>query len=1036
MTGPSTPEPGATPEPVQDALTVLTVKRGVMAKRHKWLPEGRWKTADEPEGDQFTWHELVVTDIHTLAQALGSLERDTKSIVIRDVPIDGIDLVVRRLAHAAKDGTPPSFERHHVGRRWVMLDIDKAPPPPPEVATGPCVEAVEWTIREYLPAPFHGVTCFYQWSGNAGVKPWTDGVRLHLWFWLSGPVCEEAWRAWAVPTPHVDQTIFDRVHIHYTAHPIFDGAPDPISERSGLLEHRLDQVAVEMFLDEAGSLMLVDAPTWCARQAVRVELDADTQAERYLGHLPEATNRRQAWAQKKLEESIREILSLPKGSRNDLIFRIVLAVGRVVDAGGLDRSDTLRALEDAAVAVGDSPNKDRDVTRRAFERGLNDPRDLSHIGTEPVRPKAETHKPEAETHKGPEPHKAQAPKVELADYYCTKDRRLTVDGRAITRDEGRWQIGKQVVPGVQGAPQPDAAVPVGFYITPWGVGAHTNGDKAVPIVPCPVFVQGRCYDVHARSYALLITWRDPAGWHRRLIPREEAFSNRVQVLARWGLPVTSESAKGLVRYLQAYEAENFRLIPTLKISRTMGWQDNDPVEFLLGFKRITKDGVKEIDVDRWTSATWSDEVVAYRPMDAGDRQYAEAFVSRGTWSAWVEAVRMMRPYPKAMIGVLASFSSVMLEVLHANGFAIDWAAPPGTGKGTLLRAAESVWGDPHELRRMWDGSSVFYERSFATLHSLPLFVDDTKRATTKGNDDIVPEVIYMAENGRGRGRGNLVHTDETPRWRTLLFSTGEHPATSIGNHGGAKSRCIEVSGLPFRSQQQGPLVTFLDEVFSNNYGMAGERFVRWLLEQRARWGQWQELFQELYRHYTQDIRSGAESRLAGARAVLEVTRRCVEEALDLRMGDPVNEIWSHVTSHATDADGSLRSLEELISFFAANRESFMGGERGEGRQPHGGWLGQIQSDVVAFFPQTIDRFLKERGHQRSVLDVWRDRGWTVVDTDRAGRVDKRISIRGAGGERPRCVCVRYGLMTGQTELDPGLVTLDPGWVQEGSERIN
>lgn len=1001
------------PSNTPDTVTVLTVKRGAMAKRHVWTA-GAWKTSDEPEGNLFTWSELVLSGVRELSRALVQLETDPKSLIVRDVPIEGCGETIRRLAYAAEDGTAATLERHPDGRRWVMLDIDKAPPPPPEVATGPSIEAVAWTIATYLPSAFHGVVCHYHWSGNAGVKPWADGLRLHLWFWLSAPVCEESWRAWALEREHVDQTIFDRVHIHYTANPMFAGAPDPLPFRSGLLEGSREgsreEVAIDEYVDETGTPYLVDAPTWCARQATKVELDAESQAGHILGSLGPATNRRQAWAQKKLEESIREILSLPKGSRNDLIFRIVLSVGRIVDAGGLDRADTLRALEDAAVAIGDKPAKDRDVTRRAFERGLNDPRDLGHIGTDPVRPS----RPEP----APEPKPAPPPKVELADYFCTKDRRLTVDGRMVARDDqGRWQIGKQVVPGVKAAPQPDAVVPVGFYIAPWGIGSHTNGDKASPILPCAVFIAGRCYDVHARSYALLITWRDPAGWHRRLIPREDAFSNRVQTLARWGLPVTSEAAKGLVRYLQAYEAENFRLIPTLRISRTMGWQDasadGGPIEFLLGFKRLTAESSVAIDVDRWTAGQWSDEVVAYRPMDAGDRQYAEAFVSRGNWSAWVEAVRLLAPYPKASIGVLASFATPMLEILHASGFAIDWASPPGTGKSTVLRAAESVWGDPHEIRRMWDGSSTFYERSFATLHSLPLFVDDTKRATTKGNDDLVPEVIYMAENGRGRGRGNLVHTDETPRWRTLLFSTGEHPATGIGNHGGAKSRCIEVTGLPFRTQQQGALVTLLDQTFTNNYGMGGERFVRWLLERRARWPEWQELFASLFRDYTQDIRSGAESRLAGARAVLEVTRRCVEESLDLRLGDPLPAIWQHVTAHASDADGSVRALEELIAYFVANRESFIGGERGEGRQPPGGWLGLIQGPVVAFFPQTIDRFLKDRGHQRSVLDAWRDRSWTEVDRDRPGRVDKRISVR---GDRPRCICVRYDLMNGQMEL--------------------
>ena len=80
-----------------------------------------------------------------------------------------------------------AFPEHPDGTPWVMLDIDGVIPP--EGISVVSIEAINWLIQTKLPVEFHNVTCFYQFSGSAGIldadgnllKP---GLRVHLFFML------------------------------------------------------------------------------------------------------------------------------------------------------------------------------------------------------------------------------------------------------------------------------------------------------------------------------------------------------------------------------------------------------------------------------------------------------------------------------------------------------------------------------------------------------------------------------------------------------------------------------------------------------------------------------------------------------------------------------------------------------------------------------------------------------------------------------------------------------------------------------------
>lgn len=1006
-----------------ETMTVLRCDVGKRAaKLHRWKGEAWAKSEDYDCGYLFEWSEVVLEDIHDLSRELLRIEADPRAFVIRGMPITGIDERVRRIKKG-DERSSPSFRE--VDRRWVMVDIDKGPIPPADVATGPSPEAVRWAINALLPAGFCDAACHYQWSNSAGVKPWSEGLRIHLWFWLDRPVCNRSLRSWAREQKGtgIDAGVFTAVQPHYTSAPLFKGAPDPLERRSGLLPGGVARIGA--------ADVLVDGATWDARLEAEELARREAVAKRGPSS---ASGRGNAWAVAKLRGCCDEILQASEGERHDKINSCAFSVGRILAAGGLDFHEALDALQGAALQVLPKGRRGEAlrVPREALEDGMADPRELPAPRERAPRssaPVSSTTSGESSPATSAESPASASPAEEtkrvLADWFSERTRRLTLSGRLVGAD---GTIGAEVVPGVFGAPQPDARVPVGHFVSPFATGwwaEGREGPKSGTIVPCPVVIAGRCIDVSTNEHLLLIAWRDPGGWHRRLIPREEAFSPRVQQLSKWGMPITADSSKGLSRYLVAFEAENYQTIPTLRTSRVFGWQGESGADgFLIGRTHVAPDGqARRVQPDK--KGVWDSSAIAFRAMGGDEEALADGFGAvGGSWKDWREAVRMLAPYPRALLGLYASFASPLLEILGVPCFILDWCADPETGKSTAGAVAMSVWGAPEALKRSWDGAGPYMERTLPTLNSLPFWCDESQLAAKRGGQagagDVVSNAIYTFVQGREKGAATLVGTRVARTWKTVMLSTGEQPLVSFCRQAGTRSRVVEVIGPPFGGQTPalGVLAAHVHEAVKANHGHAGIKWARFLLENRARWEEWGELFREFRKDYGEGTKG---ARLSHTRAVLEVAYRLVEEALELGLPNPGDAVWSEATAHAVDAGGAEAALWDVIGWYSANRSSFFGHALAD-RTPPAGWMGACvtskeSGELVAIYPDRLDRYLNDRGYHQatSILAQWRQRGWTVCDRDQPNRSTKKVKV---GGVAVRMVALKASLLDGK---DPSLL---------------
>ncbi len=555
---------------------------------------------------------------------------------------------------------------------------------------------------------------------------------------------------------------------------------------------------------------------------------------------------------------------------------------------------------------------------------------------------------------------------------------------------------------VEGCPAPDLIIPDPYELkcgrTIKKVVDREGNPVELPVAFAPIVITGRLNDAVTGNESLLIAWKwERAGWRSRVVDRSVALVGRSLVsLAGIGFPISDDNSKLLVAYLARLEAMNRPALPCAAVTSHLGWQgDPEKAAFLCGHTLILPDGSVEetgaLDVSN--PDTWTEERVCFHGVGEGEEQLVNAFRAAGEFEKWRAAIATCAEYQKVMVAFYAAFAAPLLPIFNCPNFIIDFSNRTTTGKTTALRVAGSVWGNPDERASTsvvgtWDATRVWTERASQVLSCLPLIMDDTKKVKNKR---MVADLIYAVTSGRGRGRGTITGLASTAYWRTILFSTGESPATGMTQDGGTRTRTLEITGMPFDTADLkiGKLVSRLNSDLCTHYGHAGPKFIQWLIQNREHWLTFQEQYQEWVEHYSEEPPSPEAGRLAQYVALITVASKFAHVALDLpwEWVNPFEALWPDMARAAADAAGDIRSLEDVMSWAHAHEHTFSGrfarDHFGDKRLPSvvaGRWDPEDEWEFIAFHPTVLRQALTEQGYDpTAILTSWRDRNWIECD---------------------------------------------------------
>lgn len=460
------------------------------------------------------------------------------------------------------------------------------------------------------------------------------------------------------------------------------------------------------------------------------------------------------------------------------------------------------------------------------------------------------------------------------------------------------------------------------------------------ISPCPIFITNRGINPKTQKETVELSWIRDNEWKFVEVDRSDICKHtKIVDLSDYGFPVTSDSAKQITSYLQAYEAVNSQYIPVTTITSQMGWNKEGHC-FLLGNDCIVP--TSEIDPNK---ETFPYERQPYKPYkfranDAGEQQIATSLHSAGTYEQWVKGINTIFEFPIVLFTFYTALTAPFLRIFECDNFSYEISSPTSTGKTFTLQLAASCWGKPHGnaggFFRTWKTTSTAIERVLQSVNGIPVIFDDTKNSLCcdkygKASTPLVVDTIYMVSTGAGKSRGTLSGTEENVSYSTIMMSSGESPSIDMTNDGGSRGRIISIWALPLRTQskEMGNYISALNEILNKNYGHAAPRLIRFILDHQQHWEIWKESYNEICNVLSsRDNLNSVQIRIIKNIAAIATAIPLIHAAMpelnrDFDLGAVIKEVTDIALQESVIPDNGSRFIQYLSEYINENPENVL-----------------------------------------------------------------------------------------------------------------
>jgi len=182
---------------------------------------------------------------------------------------------------------------------------------------------------------------------------------------------------------------------------------------------------------------------------------------------------------------------------------------------------------------------------------------------------------------------------------------------------------------------------------------------------------------------------------------------------------------------------------------------------------------------------------------------------------------------------MSTFGSPLVKFSGFKGALISLVNnKSGTGKTTILKLINSVWGHPEETMLQKEDTYMSKQNRLGILNNLPATIDEI----TNMRSEEASDMAYAITLGRGRNRMEAAVNRErlnTTRWALIAVATGNSfLSDKLGalkaTADGELMRIIEIE----IALAENPDANELIDVLSENYGVAGETYIRYIINNR------------------------------------------------------------------------------------------------------------------------------------------------------------------------------------------------------------
>lgn len=466
-----------------------------------------------------------------------------------------------------------------------------------------------------------------------------------------------------------------------------------------------------------------------------------------------------------------------------------------------------------------------------------------------------------------------------------------------------------------------------------GVACEDKGGYHTLVCSHPLMPVKRMENIDTGEQKVEIAFSRGGVWRYNVVDRTVLSSaNKIVDLSRYGMDITTESARDVVKYLATIDALNYDKIGEVRSVGRLGWVGD----------HLFSPYVPDLRYDG----------------DAGYAATYKAVHPQGTLDGWLEAARHGREssiYTRVMLA--ASFASVLVEPCDALPFVVHAWGGSGNAKTVSLMMAASVWADPTAgaYYKTFNSTGVGQEMTAGFLNSLPLCLDELQVIKDKKDFD---QTIYTLCEGVGRSRGAKAGgLQRMQTWRNAIITTGEMPITNADSGGGAVNRVIN---MDCQDEKLFADPRWAVSVMRRNYGHAGRAFVEHLTGgamERAK-----ELQKEYYAKLTEQ--DSTEKQALSASLLLAADTLATELLFQDDLALTVEDLAPMLVTRA-EADVNARCYEWLTGFIAVNSNRF-----DESADNKGEVWGRIEGDTCYFVATKFEQIMREYGYSSSSFLSW------------------------------------------------------------------
>lgn len=466
-----------------------------------------------------------------------------------------------------------------------------------------------------------------------------------------------------------------------------------------------------------------------------------------------------------------------------------------------------------------------------------------------------------------------------------------------------------------------------------GVACEDKGGYHTLVCSHPLMPVKRMENIDTGEQKVEIAFSRGGVWRYNVFDRTVLSSaNKIVDLSRYGMDITTESARDVVKYLATIDALNYDKIGEVRSVGRLGWVGHE----------LFSPYVPDLRYDG----------------DAGYAATYKAVHPQGTLEGWLEAARHGRESSViTRVMLAAAFASVLVEPCDALPFIVHAWGGTGAGKSVSLMLAASVWADPTAgaYFKTFNSTSVGQEMTAGFLNSLPLCLDELQVIKDKKDFD---QTIYTLCEGVGRSRGAKAGgLQRMQTWRNAIITTGEMPITNADSGGGAVNRVIN---MDCQDEKLFADPRWAVSVMRRNYGHAGRAFVEHLTGgamDRAK-----ELQKEYYARLTEQ--DSTEKQALSASLLLAADTLATELLFQDGLALTVDDLAPMLVTKA-EADVNARCYEWLTGFIAINSNRF-----DESADNKGEVWGKLENDTCYFVATKFEQIMREYGYSSSSFLSW------------------------------------------------------------------